>query len=1098
MLEDFSRALVKLFLVGNYEKYAVPVTAEGGTLIAQMPQDIPDGAYSLEAIWVKNYNNLFPVKDTDTPSVGTKDIRYPGACHPSYGMKHPWDYRSNDRSLMRSRKDYVFAVTSYPGEETAVNQDGYVTIKINSAVATYGYDGLSAYEIAVMRGDFNGTEKEFLAKNITNNPDDEDLTTAKEGGYDVIKFADKEYNELNYSGIGRVYLRKNIISEINKNVLTQDMIKKANTRYIVQYDYDLVDENVTIPEGCILDFEGGSLNNGTITFSENTYVKNNFKGNASIVGVPYYIDYKADEEDITTESGVAKLKDKEYDVASFSGMGRIYLRKNIVGGKNVLTQKMVNSSNTIYIIQYDYELNSQTITIPKGCILKFEGGSFSNGIVNGDNTKIYSKAFVIFNNVILNGKWEQNEVYSNWFYIEDGSDSTIIFKNLMILASSRLLTHIYIERKIFNISLCNTEITMENYEGIKIPSNVYIHNSATIKALPSDVEKSAIFLIHGDSNITIDGGELIGDVETHIGDSGEWGYGISLVGASNVVIKNITISKCWGDGINIQAIGTSGEEDTHCKNVTVDNVRCLSNRRQGMSIEGCIGATVTNSDFSDTGSIKSTNPGAGIDIEPWFAEEVVTDIKIDNCRFFNNKTYLCIYGNKNTKGITISNCFSDYGVWIRTSNVTIDNFQCSKDSLYGYLAIWETCHNISITNSYFTNEIYARGNLNNVSISNSTFMMSEEKMWSGFAICFENANENCKYKNVIISNCAFIDTNKVRFLMASSDESVNISFINNSVNTGCTQPFSIGYGDFIGNSIVATSANGINIKNITGKSVNIIGNKIFIQRYVDYILSFDGEKISTESTYDCIISNTIISVNQYFTVANNNSNNYKVLVINSNLGGDIVSQLYNLSNWTYIDKNTCIYSKEYTPLVSNAIEGKCYLYKIPFKRGMITLYTSNKYTTKQILYNTITNITVNPDKNIVDINPTYIISSIETLDNSDNSEFPRIGYNIVDEYVYIYIKNGAESVYGLRTKLNVDFQESIEYSNIGYNIVDIPSGVIFDLKLKGILKCSSIPSDLKLYQGFRIIDSKSDKELVYDGTQWLNIDGTLYSKVLII
>lgn len=262
--EDFSRALVKLFLVGNYEKYAIPVTAEGGTLVAQMPQDLPDGAYSLEAIWVKNYNNLFPVRGTDTPSVGSRNIRYPGPCHNDYGMTHPLDHRSNDRCLMRSRKEYVFAVTSYPGEETAVNQDGYVTIKISSAVATYGYDGLSAYEIAVMRGDFNGTEKDFLAKNIINNPDNEDLTIAKEGGYDVIKFADKEYNALNHSGLGRVYLRKNIVSSINKNILTQDMIKKTNTRYIIQYDYDLNGEEITISKGCILDFQGGSFSNGVI------------------------------------------------------------------------------------------------------------------------------------------------------------------------------------------------------------------------------------------------------------------------------------------------------------------------------------------------------------------------------------------------------------------------------------------------------------------------------------------------------------------------------------------------------------------------------------------------------------------------------------------------------------------------------------------------------------------------------------------------------------------------------------------------------------------------------------------------------------------
>lgn len=814
----------------------------------------------------------------------------------------------------------------------------------------------------------------------------------------------------------------------------------------------------------------------------------------------------ADEEDLTEvtegEKSVLKFKDKQYNPDEFSGLGRVYLRKNITNvngvSMNLLTQNMLNKSNTIYIIQYDYDLNGQTISVPENCVLKFEGGSLSDGTIGGNNSKIVTNSFKIFKNITVKGTWIQEEVYSNWFFSEESEDSTVLFKNLMTLSTSNNLTHIYIEEKTFKISLFNTEGSVENYEGIRIPSNVYIHNSATIKALPSDIEKSAILLIHGNSNVTIDGGELIGDVETHIGDSGEWGYGISLVGASNVTIKNITISKCWGDGINIQAIGSTGEEDTHCKNIVVDNVRCLSNRRQGMSIEGCIGALIINSEFSDTGSIKSTNPGAGIDIEPWFEEEIVTDIKIDNCRLFNNKTYLTIYGNHNTKGITISNCFSDRGVWIRTSNVIIDNFQCSKDSPYGYLAMWGVCHNISVINSYFTNEIYAKGDLQNVSICNSTFVMNEAGTWSGFAICFENENENCKYKNINISDCSFTDTNKIRFLAVSSDEPVNISFLNNSVNTGCTQPFLIGYGDFINNSIVANSANGISINNTTEKTINIRNNKIIIQKYVDNILSFIGKSISSDSIYDCIIYNTNISVSSYYRVANSGSNNYKVLIVDSNLGGDLISQLYQLTNWTYKNTNNCSYSKEYTPLVMNATEGKCYMYKVPYKRGKVTIFTSNKYTTKSILYNTITDITINPNLNKVDINPTYIISSSVVLDDTNNTEFPRIGYKIEDGNVHIYIKNGVESIYGLRTKLQLDFQDIVEYKNINYSIVDVPEDIIFELKLKGELNSSSISSFFTKYKGMKYRDSESNLEVCYDGTQWRNEDGTLTSKVVII
>ncbi len=275
--EDFSRALVKLFLIGNYEKYAVDVIAEGGTLVAQMPQDIPEGAYSLEAIWVKNYNNLLPVKGTGTPSVAAMGIRYPGNHPNDYPMTHPWDYRSNNRCLMRSRKDYVFAITYYEGEETGVNEDGTVTIKISSPVATYGYDGLSAYEIAVMRGDFSGTEGEFLDRNITNNPDEEDITVSNE----VLKFKDRTYDESTYSGMGYKILRKNWVGGVN--LLEQWMINEPNTIYEIRYDFCLDGETITVPEGCILDFQGGSFANGSIIYNGETIDASNI-GTA----IPYF------------------------------------------------------------------------------------------------------------------------------------------------------------------------------------------------------------------------------------------------------------------------------------------------------------------------------------------------------------------------------------------------------------------------------------------------------------------------------------------------------------------------------------------------------------------------------------------------------------------------------------------------------------------------------------------------------------------------------------------------------------------------------------------------------------------------------------------
>lgn len=109
--------------------------------------------------------------------------------------------------------------------------------------------------------------------------DSEDIVTETNSANQVaLKFADKTYNEADYSGLGRVYLRKNIVNVedpvtgnvVKMNYLTQSMISKENTIYIVQYSYNLNGQTITIPSGCVLLFEGGSIDNGSINFTDTT------------------------------------------------------------------------------------------------------------------------------------------------------------------------------------------------------------------------------------------------------------------------------------------------------------------------------------------------------------------------------------------------------------------------------------------------------------------------------------------------------------------------------------------------------------------------------------------------------------------------------------------------------------------------------------------------------------------------------------------------------------------------------------------------------------------------------------------------------------
>ena len=61
-----------------------------------------------------------------------------------------------------------------------------------------------------------------------------------------------------------IILKKNLVDGVN--TLTQEMMFATNTKYIIKYNYTL-GENITIPENCILEFDGGSIANST----ENSY-----------------------------------------------------------------------------------------------------------------------------------------------------------------------------------------------------------------------------------------------------------------------------------------------------------------------------------------------------------------------------------------------------------------------------------------------------------------------------------------------------------------------------------------------------------------------------------------------------------------------------------------------------------------------------------------------------------------------------------------------------------------------------------------------------------------------------------------------------------
>lgn len=111
-------------------------------------------------------------------------------------------------------------------------------------------------------------------------PDEEDTTRTEidKNGNSYLKLKDKEYNPLEFSGYGKKTLRKKIVtvktssrSSKRINILEGSVFKDPNTIYEIKYDFDLNNSTVTLPENCILLFNGGKISNGKLNLN-NTLV----------------------------------------------------------------------------------------------------------------------------------------------------------------------------------------------------------------------------------------------------------------------------------------------------------------------------------------------------------------------------------------------------------------------------------------------------------------------------------------------------------------------------------------------------------------------------------------------------------------------------------------------------------------------------------------------------------------------------------------------------------------------------------------------------------------------------------------------------------
>ena len=171
--------------------------------------------------------------------------------------------------------------------------------------------------------------------------------------------------------------------------------------------------------------------------------------------------------------------------------------------------------------------------------------------------------------------------------------------------------------------------------AITIPSNsnLVFPKGAKLLLKPSFNTNYQVLRIHYAENVKVYYPVIKGDRFSHLGTTGEWGMGISIMGSKNIQIEKPYITDCWGDGIYI---ATTNAPVMISKNVSINGAILDNNRRCGLAIISGDNLYLNNILCANT---NGTAPRAGVDIEPNNNADTIRRITFNNIIAYNNHSF---------------------------------------------------------------------------------------------------------------------------------------------------------------------------------------------------------------------------------------------------------------------------------------------------------------------------------------------------------------------------------------------------------------------------------------------------------------------------
>lgn len=780
----------------------------------------------------------------------------------------------------------------------------------------------------------------------------------------------------------------------------------------------------------------------------------------------------ADEEDITSENGLLKLKGR----SALNGMGYVILRQNKDFAEQVI------KANTIYEIRYNFDLNGEEITIPENCVLKFNGGSFKNGILNGNSAYIDNKEnTLIFKDVKINN-CVSDTVSSDWFFTyRNGYQYTSIDKtgytvngvqyplktalplsynddtwNLQQLLNIDANTYI-IEEGIYMINPDKNDsegIDDNRYGGLKFKgkSNKKIQIKGVLKAIPSQIGKGSLFRLQECNNVILCGnGTFQGDLGEVLKD-GEFGtFGIFINSSSYITIRDLTFEYFSIDGVYISWRKYRSDTDNNIQHHhVIDNITCRCNRRTGLVYELGDYVVIKNSNFISNGTVRGASTYSGIDIEP-FGDASAPKRYCRNFLIKNNK-----FITNGGTGLRTERCLDAiiYGNYFNKNSTNIELHR----SFYSTEDITDSSNKMYISGkSYVYNNFFDGGSTINANYSNgcvdfyNNFCINQNLVLNGqwiYSNFYNNLIINCVRFGTITATDTNIYSNLIKGISMSSEtyllgnnspifirlqKSKNVKIYNNNLYY-CRGEVIEGAGDKGNTPLPFTE-----FKNypymIDEESIST--TQIY-NNYIDH--RYFGEVLTKANIYGNIAINNSIEENDLYICYSGDtiiSNKYKQKgIVTKNARVKVDDECIEFSANLEVSKNTKICNSERTKMFVAITDGTL---GDTFPSG----YSSGTCETTPLPLTS---------PNIVWCN-TGICTS-ETIPNFLNSVGRRL--------------------------LETDTNLLIEYNGKAWSVISN--------NYKGSTNQRPLLGNNDL--GVEYYDTTIKKKIVWDGTKWVNIDGT--------